>query len=66
MVCGRAFDSRALHHSPKANGSPLAFFFRDSAGLRGFLGFLGGSCNYGMNYRPYRLTIVSFVASIGM
>ncbi len=50
MVCGRAFDSRALHHSPKANGSPLAFFF---AGRRADVGVREGSCGLrGSAYRP--------------
>ena len=40
MVCGRRFDSRRLHHLPRANGSPLAFFCGKAQACGGSWGFL--------------------------
>jgi len=41
-ACGRRLDSRSLHQSPKANGSPLAFFLAVYCGLAGVHGGLCG------------------------
>lgn len=64
-VCGCGFDSRHLHQSPEANGSPLAFFF---AGRRGFAGVQGGpadSADWPPNPHQARVRSLRAVLSLG-
>jgi hypothetical protein len=57
---GRGFDSRSVHHSPKANPSRLAFFF---AGRRGDAGVREGSCGLRRSDPGFVLSWQSFSPS---